>query len=128
MDEQRPLGVSILRAIIIGFGLLLFNLIFILGPYVAIWGAIIAFVTSGIAFIISGVVFILTYFFTFPFNMTVPLLILEHPTLMLLSGGLLIGAGGILTTLTLWFSKYLCIATGIYAKWNFKVIRGDEHE
>lgn len=125
---KKPVGVHILRGIIIGFGLLLLNLIFILGPYVGIWGIIIGSVASGFALIISGITLVFAYLFTLPLFITLPALLVERPVMMLLGGGLCIGLGGVLISLFLWLSKYLIIGTGNYILWHINTIRGDDYE
>ena len=125
---KKPVGVRILRGIMIGFGLLLLNLIFVLGPYVGIWGIIIGFVASGFALILSGITLIFAYIFTLPFTVTLPILLVENPVMMILIGGICIGLGGIFTSLFVWLSKYLVIGTSKYILWNSNIIRGDEYE
>jgi len=124
----KPVGVRILRGILIGLGLVLLNLIFILGPYVGLWGIIVAFVASGSAFILSGLTMITAYLFTLPLNISVPALFIDHPIMMVLSAGVFIGGGGILLSSSLWVSKYLVIVTGKYIKWQVKLVRGDNDE
>lgn len=125
---KKPIGVRILRGIMIGFGLLLLNLIFVLGPYVGIWGVIIGFVASGFALILSGITLILAYIFTLPFDITLPILLVQNPVMMILGGGICIGLGGVFTSLFVWLSKYLVIGTSKYVLWNINIIRGDEYE
>ncbi len=132
MHEQemikKPIGVRILRGILIGFGLFLLNLIFILGPYIAVWGIIIGVVAGGFASILSGVTLIIAYLFSLPFTLTLPTLIIEQPILMLLAGGVLIGLGGVLMSTILWMTKYIVYFSGKYILWNLNIIRGEEYE
>ena len=132
MEEQemikKPIGIRILRGIMIGFGLLLLNLIFVIGPYIGLWGVIVGMVSAGVALLLSGFVLILTTLVTVPFALTLPMLFVEHPALMGLSSGVMIGVGGILTLLFIWLSKYMVIGTGKYIKWHVNVIRGDVYE
>lgn len=127
---QKPVGIRILRGLLIGFGLLLMNLIFILGPYVALWSVVIAMVASGFAVTVSGFALIAAYLFSLPFSitMTLPLMVVEYPILMLLSGGLFIGIGSLLAFLFTWLAKYLVIGTGKYVMWHVRIIRGDDYE
>lgn len=125
---QKPVGIRILRGMIIGLGLLLLNLIFVLGPFIAIWSVVFAMVVSGFAVAVSGIALIITYLFTLPISLSIPLIMAENPILLALSGGIFIGIGGILTFLFIWFGKYLGIGTGKYVMWQVDLIRGDEHE
>lgn len=132
MNEQeintKPVGFRILRGFSVGLGLLLLNLIFVLGPYVGVWGITVGFITSGFAFVVSGLTLMSTYLFTLPFAMTVPSVFVEHPIMMVLSGGLFIGSGGLLLSSFIWIAKYLVIGTGKYVKWQVKLVRGDNDE
>lgn len=125
---KKPIGIRILRGILIGLGLLLLNLIFILGPYIGIWGVIIGAVASGFAFIVSGMALVAAYFIRMPFIITLPVILIEYPPLMLLTGGFLFGAGGVLSSLIIWLTRYLLIGTGKYVMWHVNIIRGDDYE
>jgi len=125
---QKPIGIRILRGIILGLGLLLLNLIFVLGPFIAIWSVVFAMVVSGLAVAVSGVALIFTYLFTLPIGLSIPLIIADNPILLALSGGVFIGIGGVISFLFIWFGKYLGIGTGKYVMWQVDLIRGDEHE
>ncbi len=125
---KKPIGIRLLRGMMIGFGLLLLNLIFVLGPYVGIWGIIVGMVAAGFALVISGLAMIITTLITLPFAITLPLVFIEHPALMGMSSGVMIGVGGILTLVFIWLSKYIVIGTGKYILWHVTIIRGDEYE
>lgn len=126
--NNKPVGFRILRGILIGLGLLLLNLIFVLGPYVGLWGIMVGLIASGFAFVVSGITMIAAYLFTLPFAMTVPSIFIEHPIMMVLSGGVLIGSGGLLLASFIWVAKYLVIGTGNYIKWQVDLVRGDNDE
>ncbi len=128
LGQKKPVGVRLIRGFFVAFGLLLLNLIFVLGPYIGLWGIIVGFTVSGFALIASGLTLIFAYLFTIPAYLTVPALLIEHPVLMLMSSGILIGLGGIFMSLFIWLSKYVCVITGKYAMWHVDVIRGDEYE
>lgn len=125
---KKPVGIRILRGLMIGLGLLLLNLIFVLGPYIGIWGVIVGMVTAGAAMVLSGLVLVITSLVALPFTITFPLILIEHPALMAISSGLLIGIGGFLSLLFVWLSKYIVIGTGRYIQWHVNVIRGDVYE
>ncbi len=81
-DPNRPVGVSILRGIFVGFGLLLFNLVIVLGPYIAVWGILLGFFASGLALSIAGIAVALASLVSLPFALQIPLVLLSHPVLM----------------------------------------------
>ena len=114
-----------LAMILIGIGLLLFNLIIIAGPFMGIWSIILAFFISGITLAISGILIVLSGLFTFPISfISIPLIVMSHPVLLFSSGFLLLGIGGLLSLLTIYIGRFLGILTYRYTKWNIKVIRG----
>lgn len=125
--DAKPAGVNIIRGIFVGFGLLLFNLIIVLGPYLAVWGVILAFFVTGLALSVSGVAFALASFISLPFATTVPVALLSHPVLLIALCAILICLGLIFMLINLYVGKYLGIWTVQYMKWNFSVIRGEDH-
>lgn len=124
----EPVGIKFLKSLFIGIGLLLFNLIFVLGIYAGIWGIVIGFLGGGIGLFFSGIAFLVSTFFSLPGVFHLPLILIEHPVLMGSSGILLIGSGSFLIILSIWFIKYWCILTVKYVKWNIQLIRGDRYE
>lgn len=132
MEEEdrikKPIGIRLLRGFMIGLGLVLVNLIFVLGPYIGLWGIIVGMVTAGFALIISGLAVIIATLVTLPFSVTMPLILIQHPALAGMSSGLMIGIGGSLALIFIWLSKYILIATGKYIKWHVTVIRGDSYD
>jgi len=127
-QPEEPIGIKLLKSFFIGIGLLLFNLIFILGIYAGIWGVVIGFLGGGIGLFFSGVALLISTFFSLPGVFHLPLLLIEHPVLMASSGVFLIGFGSFLFILSVWFLKYWCILTVKYVKWNIQLIRGDRYE
>lgn len=114
-----------LTMILIAFGMILFNSIFVIGPFVALWGSIFAFVTTGVAITLSGLLIILSGIFTIPLSfISVPLVIMGHPVLLFSFGFLIVGLGGLLTVLMIYSIRFFGLLTGKYIGWNFKLIRG----
>ncbi len=124
---KKPIGIRILRGLFIGFGLLLLNLIFIVSPYLILWSVLLAAVVSGFSFVLTGGAMVLTYFITLPF-VSLPAVLIAHPALILLAGGLMIGMGGILAILSIWITKYVLILTKKYCLWHWAMIKGDDDE
>jgi uncharacterized membrane protein len=124
----EPVGIKFIKSFFIGMGLLLFNLIFVLGIYAGIWGIVIGFLGGGIGLFFSGIALLISTFFTLPGVFNLPLLLIEHPVLMGSSSILLIGSGSFFIILTIWFIKYWCMLTVKYVKWNMQLIRGDRYE
>lgn len=109
----------------ISFGMLLFNAVFILGPFVAVWATIIALVASGFAITISGIAILLSGVLSLPLAfISVPLVILNHPVLLFSFGFLLTGIGGLLTIAMIYLIRFFGYITFKYANWNLSVIRG----
>jgi uncharacterized membrane protein len=121
----EPIGIKFIKSFFIGMGLLLFNLIFVLGIYAGIWGIIIGFLGGGIGIFLSGVALFVSTFLTLPGVFHLPLLLIEHPVLMGSSGIFLIGSGSFFIIFSIWFIKYWCMLTVKYVKWNMQLIRGD---
>ncbi|MDF1617434.1 HAAS domain-containing protein [Petrocella sp. FN5] len=124
----EPVGIKFLKSFFIGMGLLLFNLIFVLGIYAGIWGVIIGFLGGGLGVFFSGIALLFSTFFSLPGVFHLPLLLIEHPVLMGSSGIFLIGLGTFFMILSIWFIKYWCMLTVKYVKWNIQLIRGDRYE
>lgn len=124
---NKPIGVRLLRSLLIGSGLLLFNVVFILGPYLALWGLIIGSFAAGLSLMVTSIALMASSFFSLSLNISLPLVLIDHTPLIFLASGLLFGLGGLLTGLVLWPIKYLCIYTAKYVKWQFQLIRGDQN-
>ncbi|PKM66008.1 MAG: hypothetical protein CVU95_12880 [Firmicutes bacterium HGW-Firmicutes-2] len=124
----EPIGIKFIKSFFIGMGLLLFNLIFVLGIYAGIWGIVIGFLGGGIGLFFSGIALLISTFFSLPGITHLPLLLIEHPVLMGSSSILLVGSGSFFIILSIWFIKYWCMLTVKYVKWNMQLIRGDRYE
>lgn len=121
---KEPIGISLIKSTFIALGLILFNLIFVLGIYLGVWGIIIGLFASGVAFIFSGIVFIFAALVSSPIVFSIPMVLIQHP-ILLVSGGLLgIGGGGLLFFGLLWLTKYYLDGTMRYIRWQMKLIRG----
>jgi len=106
-------------------GLFLFNITFILGPFIGLWSIIFAFVTTGIALTFSGLLVIISGAFSFPLSfISVPLIVMGHPILLFAFGFLIIGIGGLLTVSMIYCIRFFGVLTGKYLNWNIKAIRG----
>jgi uncharacterized membrane protein len=122
---QRTTPNQPITMILIIIGLLLFNTIIVLGPFVGTWGVILGFFISGIALTISGILIVLSGILAFPISfISIPLIVMSHPVLLFSTGFFLLGLGGLLSLLTIYIGRFLGILTYRYAKWNIKVIRG----
>jgi uncharacterized membrane protein len=53
--EEKPSSFNLLRAVLASIGLGLFNIIFILGPYLALAGILIAVYATAVALIVAGI-------------------------------------------------------------------------
>lgn len=125
--QNRPVGVSIIRGLFVGFGLLLFNLVIVLGPYLGIWGVIVGLFATGLALSVSGIAVGLASFIAFPFAVSIPAAIISHPVLLIATCAILISLGIIFMLAMLYIGKYLGLWTVQYLRWNFSVIRGDDN-
>ncbi len=66
--------------LLIGIGLLMFNLIIVLGPFLGIWGVIFGLFISGIAMAISGLLIVLSGILAFPISfISIPLIVYVTP-------------------------------------------------
>ncbi len=111
--------------LLIGIGLLMFNLIIVLGPFLGIWGVIFGLFISGIAMAISGLLIVLSGILAFPISfISIPLIVMSHPVLLFSTGFFLLGIGGFLGLLTIFVGRLIGILTYRYTKWNLKLIRG----
>lgn len=126
--NTQPLGVVFIRGLFVGFGLLLFNLVIVLGPYVALWGLIIAFFATGFSLSLSAIVIAIASLVTLPFAVSLPTIFLGHPVLLIALCAILISLGFIFMLSTLFLCKYLALWTCQYVKWNISVIRGDNND
>jgi uncharacterized membrane protein len=114
---------DILRAIIVGIGLLFFNLIFIVGPFFGLAGALIGFISAGIGIFIAGIAMALGGLLgqvipsLFPFT--------GYQLTVTMFSGIGLGSLGALFIIGMYYvSKYFVKFTGTYVKGNIRLIRG----
>jgi uncharacterized membrane protein len=119
-EEDNPIIVPIIAIC----GLLLFNLIFILGPYLGIIGAIIGLLCAAIAIIIAGIGMIIGTILApfFPVYINVPNGISGIGIIFLGIGTM---AFGLLFLIGMCYvCKYFYKGTVKYINWNLKIIKG----
>ncbi len=122
--NNGPRKVGFIRFLFKGFALILFNLIFVLGPSVGALGALIGFWAASFGLSISGLVLLGGTFFSFlgAFNflaqIQLSLLTIISASVFVTSLGLLLGSGCL--SITRWSIKIL----SRYIRWNFKVLLG----
>lgn len=120
IEKDRPTIVPI----IVGSALLLFNLIFILGPYIGIAASIIGLFAAAIAIIISGIAMtfgmilspLLPQFISMPNGI---------PVFAIILFGIGMVALGLLFLIGMYFvAKCFYKVTVKYVNWNLKTIKG----
>lgn len=111
--------------IFVMIGLFFLNII-LLGPFVAVWSVAISLLIAGVAIAISSVIVIIGSILATPLAfVSIPIMFLDHPFLIGASGFLLLGIGGLLTVLTIYFLRFITKCTIGYGKWNLRAIRGN---
>ena len=114
-----------IKIITLSFAMLLFNAVFILGPFIAVWSIIIAFIASGFAIGISGIAVLISGILSLPLSfVSLPIFMVNHPTLLFSFGFLLTGVGGLLTIAMIYAIRIFAYITLKYFGWNLSVIRG----
>lgn len=120
-NSSRSIGGSILILI----ALALFNLIFIIGPYLGIVGALIGMCVGAIVVAISGVAVAFCTILRpmFPANVNIPKGI---PDISVIFVGIGTTALGILFCIGMFYLiKFFIKLTVKYVKWNIKTIKGE---
>ncbi|QVK19140.1 DUF1700 domain-containing protein [Mycoplasmatota bacterium] len=115
VEESFTVG-NFFRALFASLGLGFFNLVFILGPFIAVAATIFALFVSGVAFIVSGLFVIIAPFFPNFFD-NVP-----SPILGIFVGLAISSLGGLWTIGTVYLSKWFYIITIKYFKFNLSII------
>ncbi|MDO9592399.1 MAG: DUF1700 domain-containing protein [Erysipelotrichaceae bacterium] len=128
--EEKPSSFNLFRAVIASVGLGLFNIIFILGPYLALAGILIAVFAVAVALIVTGIglVFsavVITVTGTAAFLPVLSMVGLAGGALVvaLLGAGVAIAAvGGLLMLLAIKMTKLFYRATIHYLKLNVRMV------
>lgn len=118
--EQRPIGISIMVA----FAMILFNLIFIIGPYLGLVGCLIGLFAGAIGITIggAGIIIALVIWPIFPNFVHIPSGI---PMLAFILIGIGTIALGLLFLIGMCYAaKFFWKITVKYVKWNIKVVTG----
>lgn len=126
-NVDRPVGVSVLRGLFVGFGLLMFNLVIVLAPYITGWALIVSFFTLGVALSFSGIVVAIATIVTLPFGFTVPTIMISHPVLLFAFCAMLISLGLVFVFINVFLLKHYVVWSFQYLKWNVAMIRGDKN-
>jgi uncharacterized membrane protein len=118
--KQQP----IIAPFIVASALLLFNLIFIAGPYVGLIGTIIGLFAAAFALTLGGLAMTFGFLFA-PFFPEYINIMDSFSTVTMLSFGVGTTALGLLSIIGMcYLVKYFWLATKKYIKWNIKVIKG----
>lgn len=128
--EDKPSSFNIFRAVMASIGLGLFNIIFILGPYLALVGILIAvyavavaLIVTGIGLVFIGIVIAVTGSVAFMPAITAVGLVGGSLILALLGAGVAIAAvGGLIVLLAIKLTQWFYKATLHYLKLNVKMI------
>jgi len=119
-QDKRPIIIPIIAIC----GLLLFNLIFILGPFIGIAASIIGLFLGAIGIILGGIGIILGTLLMplFPQYINIPTGISGFAIVFFGIGTVSLG---LLFLLGMYYvGKYFCLGTGKYINWNLKIIKG----
>lgn len=125
--NPQPVGVGVIRGLFVGLGLLLFNLVIVLAPYIVVWSLLISFFAIGIALSASGIVVVIASVISLPFMVNIPILFMSNPVLLISSSVILISLGFIFLLLVAFASKYFALWSVVYIKWTISMIRGDAY-
>ncbi len=132
--ERQGSPRSVLRAILATMGLGMLNLIFVLGPFVALIGVLIGLLGSGIAIAFSGVLIVgvgllgLTGMdLHWVIHSSVPISFNQsYLSLAMIGGGVSIFSGaGLMTLVGVWLCEKTFKLTLRYLKFNMKLITGE---
>lgn len=127
IENERPVGVSILRGLFVGFGLLMFNLVIVLAPYITGWSLIIAFFALGVSLTLSGIVVAIATIITLPFGISIPAIMITHPVILFAFCAMLISLGLVFVFINVFLLKHYVVWSFQYFKWNIAMIRGDQN-
>lgn len=118
-SEDKPIIISFVAAC----GLALFNLIFVLAPYIGIVGALIGLFAGAVGTTIGGIAMLLAPILS-PLLPEFMSITNGFSTALMMSLGVGITALGLLMLIGMWYLvKYFWIGTVKYIKWNIKLIK-----
>lgn len=117
--QVRSKGRSPLGSVLIAFLLIFFNLTFVLGPFIGVWGVWFGGFVAGIAFVVEGIKMIVLASTVNSYSVG-----LSEITLIA-QIGFYLTTGGFLTLLMIKAAKGLGLLTKKYALWNAKVVKGE---
>lgn len=117
-DSKRNIFVSIL----IGFGMLLFNLIFLSGIFFGLLGALIGLFAASIGIFAGGLGSLMFLLFSPILSIYFNIDILNIPLIIFASIGL-ISLGAMFFIGNCYVAKYFFKVVWLYLKWNIKVIK-----
>ncbi|MCT4597075.1 MAG: DUF1700 domain-containing protein [Vallitalea sp.] len=104
--------------------MLFFNIVFVAGIYIGIWGVLFGFITSGIAIAVSSIVVLFASVFSLPLMyVSVPFSIYTYPLLGVLSSVFLLSLGVLITIGTFYLIKGYIHLTIKYINWNKNIVR-----
>lgn len=116
---------SFASGLLIALLLLFFNLIIVLGPTIAIISLDLGLLITGISSFMSGIVLIISGITGFGLSLiSLPSIMLAHPTLYYAGAGVFIGLGGLLSIGIIATTRWIAILMVKYIQWNIRVIRG----
>lgn len=114
---------NFIKRFFIAIAMLIFNLVFMLTPFIFIWTIFIILIALTIALFVFGFLIFISTIFSFTF-LSYTTLLLQHPALAICLSFILTGMGGILTVILFYVIKFAGILTYKYVKWNLKIIIG----
>lgn len=121
MNNNYPNSNDSTRKLLIGILLILFNLIIVLGPFIAVVGLLLGLYVIGLGFIFGGFI----AFIGSPIVILTPIPAPHILTSISIGVGL-IALGILALILAVYLSKLFIQLTIKYGRWNLKIINGEE--
>lgn len=119
---------NLIKAVLVATGLAFFNLVFVLGFFIAIWSVAISFVGVAFASLVAGILIIMSSFLASPLSISLPVILFSHPVLLVSAGLITFSIGGLILIGMLYAIKVLAILTHKYVTWNIDFIRRSYYE
>ncbi len=124
--QTKPSGINYGRVFWATLGLGFFNLVFVLGPFIGLWGVIFGFFMSGVALLLSGIAVVFASLLM-PFGILAAISNSIWETVAVFGIGLTLGSIGGLLVIGMGLSaKWFYQITLNYLKLNQKVMLGKE--